>query len=143
MAVFWTLCVAAIFLGMIKLALWWGHLRHLSRCDLVVLTHDSAHLIEGVIRTYQRLARLEGRDFRLYVIDGGSVDETLLIVDKFKQQGLQVEVIAHQELAESFTGAVDSLYGHLPEKAGGKRAEKDGGQRVREIRMVDMRRREA
>lgn len=142
-SLFWTLCLAAVITAGFRLALGWGRQEELPQWDLVVLTRNSAQSIEGVIRTYQKLARLEGKDFRLYIIDGGSVDETLMIVDKFKQKGLQVEVIDQADLAESFAGAVDHLYGHIPGAERSNQAKPAQRERVREIRMVDMRRQEA
>ncbi len=127
----------------------------LPPADLVVLTYNSAHQIEGIIRSSLRSARKEGQDLRVYVIDEGSNDDTLLIVNKFKQAGLYIKVLTDQEQTRAVLSAVDCCYRHLPHPAEQPKeatplAETHQGAlmdqtaqifRGREIRVVDMRRR--
>lgn len=127
----------------------------LPPADLVVLTYNSAHQIEGVIRSSLRSARKEGQDLRVYVIDEGSNDDTLQIVNKFKQAGLYIKVLTNQEQTQAVLSAVDCCYRHLPHPAeqpaeATPLAETHQGAlmdqtaqifRGREIRVVDMRRR--
>ena len=127
----------------------------LPPADLVVLTYNSAHQIEGIIRSSLRSARKEGQDLRVYVIDEGSNDDTLQIVDKFKQAGLYIKVLTNQEQTQAVLSAVDCCYRHLPHPAeqpaeATPLAETHQGAlmdqpaqifRGREIRVVDMRRR--
>ena len=127
----------------------------LPPADLVVLTYNSAHQIEGIIRSSLRSARKEGQDLRVYVIDEGSNDDTLLIVNKFKQAGLYIKVLTDQEQTRAVLSAVDCCYRHLPPPAEQPKeatplAETHQGAlmdqpaqifRGREIRVVDMRRR--
>lgn len=127
----------------------------LPPADLVVLTYNSAHQIEGIIRSSLRSARKEGQDLRVYVIDEGSNDDTLQIVNKFKQAGLYIKVLTNQEQTRAVLSAVDCCYRHLPHPAEQpkeatptaekhQRDKKDQPAQIfrgREIRVVDMRRR--
>lgn len=127
----------------------------LPPADLVVLTYNSAHQIEGIIRSSLRSARKEGQDLRVYVIDEGSNDDTLQIVNKFKQAGLYIKVLTDQEQTRAVLSAVDCCYRHLPHPAEQPKEENPTAEkhqrdkkdqpvqifRGREIRVVDMRRR--
>lgn len=154
--VLWTVGILATLALGAKLVMWWAIRFKLPQADLVVLTYNSAQHIEGVIRSYLHMARMEGRDLRFYVIDGGSEDDTLLIIHKFKQHGLQIEVLTEEELAGAVKSAVDTCYHYIPYRLKQQSLalspfvkenapeQTDDSQDLpwgREIRMVDMRRR--
>lgn len=62
-----------------------------------VLTYNSQQDIEWVIRSYVNLAKLEGREFQIYVIDLGSEDDTLKIIKRLKSEGLHIKQISYSE----------------------------------------------
>lgn len=66
-----------------------------SAVHYVVFTHFSEAKIEWSIRSLTKLSRLSGRNFYFYVIDSGSNDDTLKIIECLERSGIQIQKLTH------------------------------------------------
>ncbi|MDQ0339892.1 glycosyltransferase involved in cell wall biosynthesis [Caldalkalibacillus uzonensis] len=93
----WLLAAYGGATGCLSVLKWWYGRFRPPRVDYYILTYNSAQQIEWMIRSYTHLSRIEGREFRFVIIDFGSLDDTLAIIDKFKRKGIQIELLTQVE----------------------------------------------
>jgi hypothetical protein len=67
-----------------------------------ILTDHSQAQIEWVLRSIHRLGQLEGKEFKIFLIDSGSNDDTLRIVERFIRNGVHIQLI--QDTPEAIAG---------------------------------------
>ena len=72
---------------------WMHDLRGNKAVHYTILTLNSQAQIEWIVRSIAQLSRFEGRSFYLYVLDEGSVDDTLAIVERLKKCGLDIHLL--------------------------------------------------
>lgn len=120
---------------------WWYGNRP-PQVEYYFLTLNSEEEIEWLIRSSTQRSRLEGRDFRLIVIDSGSIDDTMAIIDRFRRRGLRIELLNEKDQPSS----EDDQPSLLSSSADSPLADRDltfdprGG--AKEIKVIDLRRRQ-
>ncbi|GAA0368021.1 hypothetical protein [Bacillus horti] len=85
-------------LAVYGLTVLWTHMRILfyrkkentTTQHYVLYTHNSQAKIEGTLRSLTQLAQLEGHNIYFYLIDCGSNDDTLKIIDRLEKSGLPI-----------------------------------------------------
>ncbi|WP_124728445.1 hypothetical protein [Staphylospora marina] len=86
------LCIGLFWL-IKKLSVWIGESYHNKAVHLVILTRNSQHSIEWMIRSYHFWNGAKGKKGAMTCIDTGSTDDTLLILERLKQRYPELEVI--------------------------------------------------
>ncbi|WP_202079380.1 hypothetical protein [Caldalkalibacillus salinus] len=59
-----------------------------------ICTHYSQSKVEWVIRSISEWAKIEGQDMTIYLIDTGSQDDTLKIIERLTNEGLRIEYLS-------------------------------------------------
>lgn len=72
---------------------WLHRPRHNEVIHYYLLTHNSQAEVEWFIRFLTHKANMDGQLFQLYLLDNGSEDDTLAIIEKFEQKGLHIKRI--------------------------------------------------
>ncbi len=91
--ILWLMALYGITACWIQLYTWLHYPREKKPVYYYLNTYNSQAKIEWMIRSLSRLARLEGRPFYIYIVDSGSNDDTLRIVEKLNRHGYQIQVV--------------------------------------------------
>jgi hypothetical protein len=105
--ILWMLAVYGITVGWTQIRRWLHHPQQKEAVHYYVYTHHSQGKIEWVIRSLSQLAKLEGREFHFYVIDSGSEDDTLKIINRFNRNGIQIKEL--NVIPEEINGYQDKM----------------------------------
>ncbi|GGK33385.1 hypothetical protein GCM10010965_27840 [Caldalkalibacillus thermarum] len=125
----WFLAIYGTTAGCLAVAKWWYGRFRPPRVDYYLLTFNSAQHIEWVIRSTAHLSRIEGREFRFIILDSGSHDDTLAIIEKFMRKGIRIELFTDME--DPFCKIMDAHSALACCR----------GDQDREIKVIDLRRR--
>lgn len=99
--IMWMLAIYGLSVVCIQCWKWLLHHPQAHRkSHFFVYTHNSQGQIEWAIRSLTEMARLEGREYLLYVIDQDSSDDTLLIIDRLVKTGHAILLLSEQEAVE-------------------------------------------
>jgi hypothetical protein len=120
----WVLWSVALYLVMFflikKLSYYFGNYYHNKAVHLVIITHNSQHSVEWMIRSYRVWNGSKGKRMKgkITCIDTGSTDDTLFILERLKQRYPYLEIIR----LEPFANAEDTIQAWIQEqkKEGGK-----------------------
>jgi hypothetical protein len=91
--ILWLLAVYGFTVGWTQIHNWLHHPQQKEAVHYYLYTHHSQGKIEWVIRSLTQLAKLEGREFHFYVIDSGSEDDTLKIINCLVKNGINIKQI--------------------------------------------------
>lgn len=90
----WILAVYGITVGWIQVRKWLHHPKQKQAVHYYLYTHHSQSKIEWAIRSLSQLAIMEGREFYFYLIDLGSEDDTLKIIERLIKNGLDIKQVS-------------------------------------------------
>jgi hypothetical protein len=69
----------------------WSRNRSRQQRHFILLADNNQQTMEWYIRSLHRLERKSGTPVKITVVDKGSTDETMAIVDRFPKSGIHVE----------------------------------------------------
>lgn len=87
----------ALFLIIKSLLRYFGHYYHNKAVHLVIITKNSQHALEWMIRSYYVWNGSQGKPGQITCIDAGSNDDTLFILKRLKQRYPHLDVIRFSE----------------------------------------------
>lgn len=87
----WLLAVYGIVAILVRVGKWLYQPQKKRIAHYYLLTDNSQKDIEWCIRSLCHWSRLEGFEFRFYIIDKGSIDDTLPIVERLKKNGIHIQ----------------------------------------------------
>jgi hypothetical protein len=87
----WGLAIYGLTALCIQLKKWIYRPQHLSPKHYYLLTYNSEHDIEWFLRSLSQWSKLEGQNMYLYIVDSGSEDDTISIVERLEKHGLHVQ----------------------------------------------------
>jgi hypothetical protein len=93
--ILWLMALYGITACWIQIYTWLHYPGEKKAIHYYINTYNSQAKIEWMIRSLSRLAKLEGRSFYFYIIDSGSEDDTMRIVEKLNRHGYQIQVLSY------------------------------------------------
>jgi|GEM_PF-5203850 len=91
--VVWLLALYGLTVCWVQLSRWLHYPQKLDAVHYYIYTYNSQSRIEWVIRYLSHLSRIEGRPIHFYIIDEGSEDDTLKIVEKLTKHSYHIQVV--------------------------------------------------
>lgn len=92
--VLWSVALyIALFLIIKSFLRYFGHYYHNKAVHLVIITQNSQHALEWMIRSYYVWNGSQGKPGQITCIDAGSNDDTLFILKRLKQRYPHLDVI--------------------------------------------------
>jgi hypothetical protein len=91
--ILWLLALYGLTVLWVQFRQWLHYPQEKQDVHYYVFTENSQGQIECIIRYLSRFAKLEGRSFHFYILDTGSEDDTLKIVERMKKNGIEIHLI--------------------------------------------------
>ncbi|MGA8942245.1 MAG: hypothetical protein WB502_05940 [Thermoactinomyces sp.] len=96
--VLWSVALyIALFLIIKSLSRYFGHYYHNKAVHLVIITQNSQHALEWMIRSYYVWNGTQGKPGQITCLDAGSNDDTLFILKRLEQRYPHLHVIRFGE----------------------------------------------
>ncbi|MBA4603481.1 hypothetical protein [Thermoactinomyces mirandus] len=97
----WVLWSVALYIALFFIIKWvsryLGDYYHNKAVHLVIITKNSQHALEWMIRSYYVWNGTQGKPGQITCIDAGSNDDTLFILKRLKQRYPRLDVICFSE----------------------------------------------
>jgi hypothetical protein len=99
--VLWLIALYGLTTAWIQLHQWLHCPKDKEPVQFLLYTYNSQGKVEWIIRSLSQLAKLEGRSCQFYLIDSGSQDDTLKIIERLNKQHMFIHVL--QEKTQEIT----------------------------------------